>query len=229
MPSDTPNVIVEETRALGADLDLIEGLITDAGARVAEGVRQHGWFDLSTLKEPYRVEGKKTMGYELFEQLGGRLPDAIVYPTGGGTGLVGMWKAFDEMEQLGWIGAERPRMFSVQASGCAPIVRAWERSEETAEPWVDARTYAAGLRVPRAVGDFLILDAVRASNGAAVAIDDDTMRDAVRLVGERTGIFTAPEGGAVAAAVPLLLGQGRLAADEEVVLFLTGSGLKYVL
>jgi threonine synthase len=228
MPNDTPRVIVEETRALGAHLDLIEGLITDAGARVAEGVRQHGWFDLSTLKEPYRVEGKKTMGYELFEQLGGRLPDAIVYPTGGGTGLVGMWKAFDEMERLGWIGAERPRMFCVQASGCAPIVRAWERSEETAEPWVDAHTYAAGLRVPRAVGDFLILDAVRASNGAAVAVDDDTMRVAVRLVGERTGIFTAPEGGAVAAAVPLLLGQGRLTADEEVVLFLTGSGLKYV-
>src|SRR5688572_6067451 len=228
VPQDTPHVIVEETLALGADLELIDGLITDAGARVAEGVRQHGWFDLSTLKEPYRVEGKKTMGYELFEQLGGRLPDAIVYPTGGGTGLVGMWKAFDEMERLGWIGAARPRMFSVQASGCAPIVRAWERSEETAEPWVDAHTYAAGLRVPRAVGDFLILDAVRASNGAAVAIDDDTMRVAVRLVGERTGIFTAPEGGAVAAAVPLLLGQGRLTADEEVVLFLTGSGLKYV-
>jgi threonine synthase len=229
MPQDTPRVIVEETRTLGANVDLITGLITDAGACVAEGVRQHGWFDLSTLKEPYRVEGKKTMGYELFEQLGGRLPDAIVYPTGGGTGLVGMWKAFDEMERLGWIGAERPRMFSVQASGCAPIVRAWERGAETAEPWVDAQTYAAGLRVPRAVGDFLILDAVRASQGAAVAVDDGTMADAVRLVASCTGIFTAPEGGAVAAAVPLLLGQGTLTADDEVVLFLTGSGLKYVM
>jgi threonine synthase len=228
VPQDTPHVIVEETLALGADLELIDGLITDAGARVAEGVRQHGWFDLSTLKEPYRVEGKKTMGYELFEQLGGRLPAAIVYPTGGGTGLVGMWKAFEEMELLGWIGAERPRMFSVQAAGCAPIVRAWERDAESAEPWPDAQTYAAGLRVPRAVGDFLILDAVRSSGGAAIAVDDEAMADAVRLVGATTGIFTAPEGGAVAAAVPLLVQQGRLAVDEEVVLFLTGSGLKYV-
>jgi threonine synthase len=229
VPQDTPRVIIEETRTLGADLELIDGLITDAGARVAEGVRQHGWFDLSTLKEPYRVEGKKTMGYELFEQLGGRLPHAIVYPTGGGTGLVGMWKAFDEMEHLGWIGAARPRMFSVQAAGCAPIVQAWERGAEAAEPWTDAHTYAAGLRVPRAVGDFLILDAVRTSGGAAVAVDDETMAAAVRLVGATTGIFTAPEGGAVAAAVPLLVQQGRLAFDEETVLFLTGSGLKYVL
>src|SRR5690606_26772617 len=153
MPADTPHVIVEEARALGADLELIDGLITDAGARVADGVRDHGWFDLSTLKEPYRVEGKKTMGYELFEQLGGRLPDVIIYPTGGGTGLVGMWKAFDEMERLGWIGAERPRMVSVQSAGCAPIVRAWESGALEAEPWEGAHTYAAGLRVPRAVGD----------------------------------------------------------------------------
>ncbi|CAN5699359.1 threonine synthase [soil metagenome] len=228
MPKDTPNVIIEETRALGADLELIDGLITDAGARVAEGVAQHGWFDLSTLKEPYRVEGKKTMGYELFEQLGGRLPDVIIYPTGGGTGLVGMWKAFDEMEQLGWIGMERPRMISVQASGCAPIVRAWETGATSAEPWQDAHTYASGLRVPRAVGDFLILDAIRASNGCAIAIDDDVMAEAVRTVGAATGIFTAPEGGAVAAAVPALLERGLLDASEETVLFLTGSGLKYV-
>lgn len=228
MPSDTPKVIIEETRALGADLELIDGLITDAGARVAEGVAQHGWFDLSTLREPYRVEGKKTMGYELFEQLGGRLPDVIIYPTGGGTGLVGMWKAFDEMEQLGWIGMERPRMISVQASGCAPIVRAWEAGATHAEPWQDAHTYASGLRVPRAVGDFLILDAIRASNGCAIAIDDDVMADAVRTVGAATGIFTAPEGGAVAAAVPALIERGLLDASEEAVLFLTGSGLKYV-
>jgi threonine synthase len=228
VPHDTPPVIVEETRALGADLELIDGLITDAGARVADGVQRHGWFDLSTLKEPYRVEGKKTMGYELFEQLGGRLPDAIIYPTGGGTGLVGMWKAFEEMEFLGWIGAARPRMFSVQAAGCAPIVRAWERDAESAEPWADAHTFAAGLRVPRAVGDFLILEAVRDSGGSAIAVDDRAMADAVRLIGATTGIFTAPEGGAVAAAVPLLVQQGRLDADEEVVLFLTGSGLKYV-
>jgi threonine synthase len=228
VPKDTPRVIVEETRALGADLELIDGLITDAGARVAEGVRDHGWFDLSTLKEPYRVEGKKTMGYELFEQLGGRLPDVVIYPTGGGTGLVGMWKAFDEMQRLGWIGDERPRMMSVQATGCAPIVRAWEDGSREAQPWQGAHTFASGLRVPRAVGDFLILDAVRASGGAAVAVTDEAMAEAVRVIGATTGVFAAPEGGAVAAAVPLLLERGLLSADEEVVLFITGSGLKYV-
>jgi threonine synthase len=227
-PRDTPRVIIEEMLALGAKLELIEGLITDAGARVAAGAAEHGWFDLSTLKEPYRVEGKKTMGYELFEQLGGRLPDVIIYPTGGGTGLVGMWKAFDEMERLGWIGAQRPRMICVQADGCAPIVRAWEQGDEYAEPWQDARTYASGLRVPRAVGDFLILDAVRASGGAALTVSDDEMADAVRLMGAATGVFAAPEGGAVAAVLPRLLERGLVSADDEVVLFITGSGLKYV-
>ena len=175
VPRDTPRPILEEIRALGADLELLDGLITDCGARVAEGVREHGWFDLSTLKEPYRVEGKKTMGYEVAEQLGWRLPDVIVYPTGGGTGLVGMWKAFDEMEALGWIGPERPRMISVQAAGCAPIVRAWESGAEEAAPWENAHTYASGLRVPRAVGDFLILRALRESGGAAVAVTDEEM------------------------------------------------------
>jgi threonine synthase len=228
VPADTPRVIIEETRALGADLQLIEGLITDAGARVAEGVEAHGWFDLSTLREPYRVEGKKTMGYELFEQLAGRLPDGIVYPTGGGTGLVGMWKAFDEMERLGWLGSARPRMISVQAAGCAPIVRAWETGQAAAEPWHDAHTYASGLRVPRAVGDFLMLDAIRASGGAAIAVADDEMRHAVRTIGAATGVFAAPEGGAAAAAVPHLLRRGLLSPDEEIVLFITGSGLKYV-
>lgn len=227
-PADTPTTILEEIRALGAELELVDGLITDAAARVAEGAREHGWFDLSTLKEPYRVEGKKTMGYELFEQLGGRLPDVIVYPTGGGTGLVGMWKAFDEMERLGWIGSERPRMIAVQAAECAPIVRAWEAGHESAEPWENARTYASGLRVPRAVGDFLILDAIRASDGAAVAVPDAEMDEAVRLIGRTTGIFAAPEGGATAAAIPHLLRAGHLRPDEEVVLFNTGSGLKYV-
>jgi threonine synthase len=227
VPADTPRVIVEEMRALGAELQLIDGLITDAGARVAQGVAERGWFDLSTLKEPYRVEGKKTMGYELFEQLG-RLPDVILYPTGGGTGLVGMWKAFDEMEQLGWIGAERPRMISVQAAGCAPIVRAWESGADHAVAWQDAHTYASGLRVPRAVGDFLILDAVRSSRGAAIAVDDEAMKRAVLQIGAATGIFAAPEGGAVAAAVPRLLERGLLDPEEEVVLFITGSGLKYV-
>jgi threonine synthase len=227
VPDDTPRAIVEEMRALGADVELIAGLITDAAVRVAAGAREHGWFDLSTLKEPYRVEGKKTMGYELFEQLG-HLPDAIIYPTGGGTGLVGMWKAFAEMEALGWIGDERPKMFSVQASGCAPIVRAWEQGDEFAEPWQNAHTYAAGLRVPRAVGDFLILRGIRESGGAAIAVEDATMRSAVDLMGRTTGIFAAPEGGATAAAVRPLIEAGRLRDTDEIVLFNTGSGLKYV-
>jgi threonine synthase len=183
---------------------------------------------LSTLKEPYRVEGKKTMGYELFEQLHGKLPDAIIYPTGGGTGLVGMWKAFAEMQELEWIGSERPKMFCVQAEGCAPIVRAWQENTEFAEPWQNAHTYAAGLRVPRAVGDFLILQGIRKSGGAAIAVSDAQMRDAVNLMGRTTGVFAAPEGGATAAAVPILIERGYLERDEEVVLFNTGSGLKYV-
>jgi threonine synthase len=228
VPRDTPHAIVEEMRALGADVELFDGLINDCAVRVAEGAREHGWFDLSTLKEPYRVEGKKTMGYEVAEQLGWRLPDVIVYPTGGGTGLVGMWKAFDEMERMGWIGPARPRMITVQASGCAPIVRAWEQGTEFAEPWAGAHTYASGLRVPRAVGDFLILDAVRSSGGAAVAVDDDEMRRWTALVGADTGIFCAPEGAATAAAVARLVAGGAIRPDEEVVLFNTGSGLKYV-
>ena len=228
VPMDTPAPIIAEMRALGADLQLLDGLITDCGAVVKKGVEEFGWFDLSTLKEPYRVEGKKTMGYEIFEQLGGRLPDGIVYPTGGGTGLIGMWKAFDEMERLGWIGAERPKMFCVQAAGCAPMVRAWERGEDEAEMWTDATTYASGLRVPGAVGDFLILRGIRESGGAAVAIRDQEMAEWVSIVGQATGIFAAPEGGAVAAAVPALVETGALDAEAEVVLFNTGSGLKYV-
>ncbi|HET7275682.1 MAG TPA: threonine synthase [Longimicrobiaceae bacterium] len=228
VPRDTPRPILEEMRALGADVELLDGLITDCGARVAEGVREHGWFDLSTLKEPYRVEGKKTMGYEVAEQLGWRLPDAIVYPTGGGTGLVGMWKAFAEMEELGWIGSKRPKMISVQSTGCAPIVRAWEAGAEYAEPWENAQTYASGLRVPKAVGDFLILRGVRESGGAAIAIPDEEMARWTEIVGRLTGVFCAPEGAATAAAVPILRERGVLAADDEVVLFNTGSGLKYV-
>jgi threonine synthase len=228
VPRDTPRPILEEIAALGAELELVDGLITDAAARIAEGAAAHGWFDLSTLKEPYRVEGKKTMGYELFEQLGGRLPEVIIYPTGGGTGLVGMWKAFDELQALGWIGADRPRMVSVQATGCAPIVAAWEAGAREAQPWVDARTYAAGLRVPRAIGDFLILDAIRASGGAALAVPDEAMRAAVPRLGRATGIFAAPEGGATLAAADRLRETGRIGSDSEVVLFNTGSGLKYV-
>jgi threonine synthase len=228
VPSDTPAPIIEEIRNLGAHLQLLDGLITDCGRIVRQGVEREGWFDLSTLKEPYRVEGKKTMGYEIFEQLGRRLPDVIVYPTGGGTGLIGMWKAFEEMEELGWIGGERPKMISVQASGCAPMVRAWEDGEEFATAWEDATTYASGLRVPGAVGDFLILRAVRESDGAAIAIDDSEMERWVRILGASTGVFAAPEGGAVAAAVPVLRERGVVGEEDEVVLFNTGSGLKYV-
>jgi threonine synthase len=228
IPRDTPQPIVEEMRALGADVELLDGLITDCAVRVAQGAREHGWFDLSTLKEPYRVEGKKTMGYEVAEQLGWTLPDVIVYPTGGGTGLVGMWKAFDEMEALGWIGPERPRMVSVQAAGCAPIVRAWEAGANDAAPWEGAHTYASGLRVPRAVGDFLMLDAIRASNGCAIAIPDEEMRAWTPVVGADTGIFCAPEGAATAAAVHRLRQSGWLRESDSVVLFNTGSGLKYV-
>jgi threonine synthase len=227
VPSDTPAPILEEIAALGADLQLLDGLISDCGKVVRRGVEEHGWFDLSTLKEPYRVEGKKTMGYELFEQLG-RLPDSIVYPTGGGTGLIGMWKAFDEMERLGWIGSERPKMFTVQAAGCAPMVRAWEQGAEHAETWEGAATYASGLRVPGAVGDFLILRALRESGGGAAAVGDRAMADWVSRLGADTGIFAAPEGGATAAAVEILMSKGMIGDDEEVVLFNTGSGLKYV-
>jgi threonine synthase len=228
IPRDTPQPIVEEMRALGADVRLIDGLITDCAAVVAEGAREHGWFDLSTLKEPYRVEGKKTMGYEVAEQLGWTLPDVIVYPTGGGTGLVGMWKAFDEMEAMGWIGSARPRMVSVQASGCAPVVRAWEQGLDHAPAWEDAHTYASGLRVPKAVGDFLMLRAIRDSGGAAVAVPDEEMRRWTPLVGADTGIFCAPEGAATAAAVETLRAGGAIRESDTVVLFNTGSGLKYV-
>lgn len=228
VPRDTPAPILEELRALGADLQLLDGLITDCARVVRRGAEERGWFDLSTLREPYRVEGKKTMAYELFEQLGARLPDAIVYPTGGGTGLVGMWKAFDEMERLGWIGTVRPKMFAVQAAGCAPVVRAWEEGREAAEPWEGARTYAAGLRVPRAIGDFLILRALRASGGGAVAVGDRAMAEEVLRLGAETGVFAAPEGGATAAALPALLHRRLIGPDDEVVLFNTGSGLKYV-
>jgi threonine synthase len=228
VPRDTPQPIVEEIRALGADLQFVDGLISDCGAVVKDGARDYGWWDLSTLKEPYRVEGKKTMGYELFEQLGGRLPDAIVYPTGGGTGLIGMWKAFDEMQALGWIDSGRPRMYAVQAEGCAPMVRAFDEGAEHATFWEGASTYASGLRVPAGVGDFLILRALRASGGGAVAISDRVMAEWVDRLGAATGIFAAPEGGAVAAAVEVLRGRGEMGEEDEVVLFNTGSGLKYV-
>ena len=227
MPQDVPNAFRVECSNLGAEVTLVDGLITDCGAKVREQVKQYGWFDVSTLKEPYRIEGKKTMGYEIVEQLGWRLPDVIMYPTGGGTGLVGMWKAFDEMEQLGLIGSERPRMVSVQSTGCAPMVRAMEQGTEFAEPWQDAHTLADGLRVPAAVGDFLILQAVRESDGTAIAVTDDEMLSCAKRMGRRSGIFPCPEGAATLAAQIQLLESGWLQGDETVVLFNTGTGLKY--
>ena len=227
MPQDVPPLFVAECCALGAQVTLIDGLITDCGRVAAEEVSRFGRFDMSTLKEPYRIEGKKTMGYELAEQMGWTLPDVIIYPTGGGTGLIGMWKAFDEMEQLGWIGAERPRMVTVQSEGCAPMVRAFHEGQEFATPWEGAKTVADGLRVPSAVGDFLILRALRESNGTAVAVRDEELMEAASQIGATQGIFACPEGGATLAAFTQLRDQGWIADDETVVLFNTGSGLKY--
>lgn len=227
MPKDVPATFQVECKELGANVTLVDGLINDCGAQVKHGVTEHGWFDVSTLKEPYRLEGKKTMGYELAEQLNWTLPDVIIYPTGGGTGLVGMWKAFDEMEQMGFIGSERPRMVTVQSEGCAPIVKAFEEGTEHAALWQGAKTVADGLRVPVAVGDFLILNALRESNGTAVAVSDGEMLDYARVMGRNTGIFPAPEGAACLAAQVKLLRDGWIQPDETVVLFNTGTGLKY--
>jgi threonine synthase len=227
LPKDAPPLFIAECRAYGATVHLVDGLITDCGRRAAEEGAGQGWFDISTLKEPYRIEGKKTMGYEIAEQLGWELPDVIIYPTGGGTGLIGMWKAFGEMEELGWIGPKRPRMIAVQSSGCAPIVRALKDGVRHAEPWRNARTVADGLRVPAAVGDFLILEAIRASGGAALAVDDEQMISAVRLLASTEGIFAAPEGGATLAALQILRKREEIGPDDKVVLLNTGSGIKY--
>jgi threonine synthase len=228
MPSDTPRANVIECRELGAHVTLIDGLITDCAAEIARRKENEEWFDMSTLKEPYRVEGKKTLGYELAEQLNWTLPDAILYPTGGGTGLIGMWKAFDEMETLGWIGKKRPRMFAVQAAGCAPIVRAFEAGRETATEFPDAHTIASGLRVPKAIGDFLMLEILRESRGAAVAVDDEDMIRVGREVGAKEGLFVCPEGAACFAALKLLRLTKKIASGERVVIFNTGSGIKHL-
>jgi threonine synthase len=228
MPRDTPRANVIECRELGAQVTLIDGLITDCGAEIARRKTAEGWFDLSTLKEPYRVEGKKTLGYELAEQLDWRLPDVILYPTGGGTGLIGMWKAFDEMEKMGWIGAKRPRMYSVQASGCAPIVRAFADGATNAAEFPNAHTCASGLRVPKAIGDFLVLKILRESQGGAVAVDDKAMIRTTRKVGAKEGIFVAPEGAACFAALRSLCAEAKVKPEERVVIFNTGSGIKYL-
>lgn len=226
MPRDTPPANIIECRVLGAHVTLMDGLITDCGAEIGRRKSAEGWFDVSTLKEPYRIEGKKTLGYELAEQLHWELPDAVVYPTGGGTGLIGMWKAFDEMERLGWIGPKRPRMYSVQASGCAPIVRAFANGESSAPEFPNAHTLASGLRVPKAIGDFLMLKILRDSGGGAVAVDDAELLGAARHVGATEGLFVAPEAGACFAALKIL--QKEIARSERVVIFNTGSGVKYL-
>jgi threonine synthase len=263
MPADTPRANVVECEQTGAHVTLVDGLITDCGKIVAERKEAEGWFDVSTLKEPYRVEGKKTMGYELAEQMAGagelaaagrgssrveqdsgehgtphsalrtphsalKLPDVILYPTGGGTGLIGMWKAFDEMEQMGWIGPHRPRMISVQSETCAPIVQAFHAGERFADEFENAQTIASGLRVPKAIGDFLILDALRASGGTAIAVTDSELIAAVAEIGALTGIFAAPEGAACLPALRKLIDQGQVTEGESVVIFNTGSGVKYL-
>lgn len=227
MPKDVPQPFRDECDFYGAKLELVDGLITDCAQKVIAGKETQGWFDVSTLKEPYRVEGKKTMGYELAEQFDWELPDVIIYPTGGGTGLIGMWKAFDEMEQLGWIGSKRPRMVSIQSTGCAPIVRAFEQGLDHAPEWEGASTIAAGLRVPRAVGDFLMLRAIRESRGTAVAVPEEQIAPATYECSQLTGIFFCPEGAAAVVAAQMLFGSGWIKPDDRVVIFNTGSGLKY--
>ncbi|WP_189676230.1 threonine synthase [Sphingomonas glacialis] len=226
-PEETPEVNIREIAAQGARVYRVNGQIDDCGAIVGRGAAEGRWFDFSTLKEPYRIEGKKTMGLELAAQFGWKLPDAIFYPTGGGTGLIGMWKAFDELEKLGWIGSERPRMYAIQASGCAPIVRAFEAGEEHAERWEDAATVAAGIRVPKAVGDFLILRAVRESGGKALGVGDPAILKAVEDCAKKDGLLLCPEGGATLAAYRAALRSGEVDEDERVVLFNCATGLKY--
>jgi threonine synthase len=227
MPEETPAANRQECALLGAKVVLVSGSIKDCARTMREQLNAGEWFDVSTLREPYRLEGKKTMAFEVVEQLGGRVPHAMVYPTGGGTGLIGMWKAFAEMEDLGWTSGPRPRMFAVQAEGCAPIVRAFAQSSERAEEWEDPQTIASGLRVPSAIGDFMMLRALRESRGAALAVSDSEMLLAIRELAETEGLLTSPEGGATLAGLKKLLGDGFLAGEESIVLFLTAGGYKY--
>ena len=228
MPEDTPLANVVEARMVGAQVELVPGVITDAGRIVAQRKEKEGWFDISTLKEPYRVEGKKTMGYELAEQFQWKLPDVIIYPAGGGTGLIGMWKAFQEMEELGWIDNARPRMVLVQAEGCAPMVKAFREGKEEAETWPSPHTFAPGIRVPQAIGDFLMLRSVRESGGQAVAVSDQEIFEAIREIGSQEGLFFCPEGAACQAALRRLRKEGWIQDADTVVLFNTGAGTKYV-
>ncbi len=228
MPKDVPMANRIECEFYGAQVTLVNGLISDCARMVAERKDKEAWFDVSTLKEPYRVEGKKTMGYEVAEQLGWRVPQGIIYPTGGGVGMIGMWKAFEEMQQLGWIGSERPQMVGVQSSGCAPIVKAWDEGSNVSEMWPNANTRASGLRVPKAYGDYIILEILRNSGGVAISVTDEEIMDAVRHWAEVEGIFAAPEGAAALAAYRKLRANGFFGSDDRVVLFNTGTGLKYL-
>jgi threonine synthase len=226
MPKDTPAANIVEAKVYGAHVELVDGLITDAAKRMNQA-RQDDWYDVSTLKEPYRIEGKKTMGYELSEQFDWGVPDVIAYPTGGGTGLIGMWKAFHEMQELGWIGSKRPRMVSVQAAGCAPIVKAFREGKDEADPWQNAHTIASGLRVPRAIGDFIMLKILRESEGTAVAVEDSDIRREIFEMGKVEGVFLCPESAAAIAGLRRLSREGWLKPDQSIVIFNTGSGLKY--
>jgi len=228
MPRDVPQSNYIECKSFGAHVTLVDGLISDCARIVGERRQSEGWFDVSTLKEPYRIEGKKTMGYEVAEQFQWKLPDVIFYPTGGGVGLIGMWKAFEEMEALGWIGAKRPKMIAVQADGCQPVVRAFERGEARSQFWENAQTVSAGLRVPKPLGDFLVLDAVRSSGGTAIAVSDADTLDAGVELATAEGMFVAPEGAACVAALRKLLATGFLKREERIVIYNTGSGLKYL-
>jgi threonine synthase len=228
MPKDVPQANLVECQTYGAHVTLVDGLISDCARMLGEQKEKQGWFDISTLKEPFRVEGKKTMGYEVAEQLGWQLPDAIFYPTGGGVGLIGMWKAFDEMEQLGWIGKKRPKMIAVQSAGCAPIPKAWDEGKPVSEMWNDASTVAAGLRVPKAYGDYIILDILKKSAGTALAVGDDEIMQCVRRWASEEGVFAAPEGAASLAAYERLIASKFLTPGDTCVLFNTGSGLKYI-
>ena len=228
LPRDIARLFVMETEAYGAHVEMVDGLITDAGRVCAAQAKEHGWYECATLKEPYRVEGKKTMGYEIAEQLDWTLPDAILYPTGGGTGLVGMWKAFAEMEAMGFVGSKRPRMYAIQAEGCAPIVKAFQEGKDDAPMWEGATTHAHGLRVPKALADFIILRDLRESHGAAIAVSEAEIVAGVKQTARTQGLFMAPEGGACVAAARKLKSSGHLAADDQVVIFDTGTGYKYV-
>jgi len=228
LPKDVARLFVMETEAYGARVEMVDGLITDAGRVCAAQAKEHGWYECTTLKEPYRVEGKKTMGYEIAEQMGWTLPDAILYPTGGGTGIVGMWKAFAEMQAMGFVGGKRPRMYAVQAEGCAPIVKAFQEGREDAPFWENATTHAHGIRVPKALGDFLILRALRESHGAGIAVSEQEIVQGVKDAAACEGLFMCPEGGACVAAARKLKVSGHLSPDDTVVLFDTGTGYKYV-